>query len=321
MANIRGFGDMSNEPMPNPNAQRQQAMRQQQQQQQQPSQGQPQQGPFMMGSGGGGGGMYPPINKVLAPNFTPKSFIFIISIIQIVVFIGELIVGQIWFCGAFVTGNEMAGPSTDCLKWMGAKYLPCIQNGEVWRFFTPALLHAGILHIFTNLVSQTMIGYTCELHWNHVRMACFYFATAFGATLLSCVGSPDSISVGASGALLGIIGAYMAWILLNWNNSVILPQPCPRMCTMITWLFIIFMIGISMTGIDNLAHLGGWLSGIMLGLAFNTASMPVSWMASNLKFIQITFAGLSIAYFVTLLACTFFVVTSNGECWGDLPTC
>ena len=50
------------------------------------------------------------------------------------------------------------------------------------------------------------------------------------------------MSVGASGALLGIIGAYMAWILLNWNNRDILPQPCPRMCTMITWLFIIFMI-------------------------------------------------------------------------------
>jgi len=264
--------------------------------------------------------MYPPINKVLAPNFTPKSFIFVITMVQIVVFIGELVVGQIWFCGAFCVGNDMAGPSSTLLKWMGGKYLPCIQNGEVWRFFTPALLHAGILHIFTNLVSQTMIGYTCELHWGMWRMASFYFATAFGATLLSCVGSPGSISVGASGALLGIIGAYMAWILLNWNNRDILPQPCPRMCTMITWLFIIFMIGISMTGIDNLAHLGGWLSGIMLGFAFNTATRPISWIENKVKCIQISFAFLSIAYFVALLACTFFAVQVSGVCWGSLPT-
>eukprot|EP00484_Ammonia_sp_Unknown_P023013 CAMPEP_0197037014 /NCGR_PEP_ID=MMETSP1384-20130603/14333_1 /TAXON_ID=29189 /ORGANISM="Ammonia sp." /LENGTH=319 /DNA_ID=CAMNT_0042467261 /DNA_START=73 /DNA_END=1035 /DNA_ORIENTATION=+ len=319
MSNIRGFGDVRNDPMPNPNAQRYQ----QAQQAQQTNPQQQGQSPFMMGAGGGGAGgsMYPPINKVLAPNFTPKSFIFIISMIQIAVFVMELIVGQIWFCGAFVTGNDMAGPSSECLKWMGGKYLPCIQNGEVYRFFTPALLHAGILHIFTNLVSQTMIGYTCELHWGLWRMAGFYFATAFGATLLSCVGSPGSISVGASGALLGIIGAYMVWILLNWNNRDILPQPCPRMCTMITWLFIIFMIGISMTGIDNLAHLGGWLSGILLGFAFNTATMPISWLENRIKCIQITFAVLSIAYFIVLLAVTFFVVDSGGECWGDLPTC
>ena len=74
-------------------------------------------------------------------------------------------------CGAFVQGNDMAGPSSECLKWMGGKYLPCIQN-EVYRFFT-RLLHAGILHIFTNLVSQTMIGYTPELHWE--CGACFHF--------------------------------------------------------------------------------------------------------------------------------------------------
>ena len=175
MANIRRLGDI--EPMPNPNERQQ---RQQQQQQQAARTGQQNMGnsPFMMGAGGGGAGgsMYPPINKVLAPNFTPRSFIFVISMIQIVVFILELIVGQIWFCGAFVSGNDMAGPSSTCLKWMGGKYLVCIQNGEVYRFFTPALLHAGILHIFTNLVSQTMIGYTCELHWGMWRMFGFYFA-------------------------------------------------------------------------------------------------------------------------------------------------
>eukprot|EP00484_Ammonia_sp_Unknown_P001533 CAMPEP_0197021492 /NCGR_PEP_ID=MMETSP1384-20130603/2380_1 /TAXON_ID=29189 /ORGANISM="Ammonia sp." /LENGTH=263 /DNA_ID=CAMNT_0042449329 /DNA_START=29 /DNA_END=817 /DNA_ORIENTATION=+ len=224
-----------------------------------------------------GGSMYPPINKVLAPNYTPKSFIFVISVIQIFLFLFELFIGQTLSDGAFVKGNEMAGPSSETLKLMGGKYLPCIQNGEIYRFFTPALLHAGILHIFTNLVSQTMIGYSCELHWGTKRMAMFYFVTAFGATLLSCVGSPTSVSVGASGALLGIIGAYMAWILLNWNNRDLLPQPCPRMCTMITWLFIIFMIGVSMTGIDNFAHFGGWLTGIIVGFAFNPTSLPISW--------------------------------------------
>eukprot|EP01084_Bolivina_argentea_P046325 85310_1 len=270
---------------------------------------------FMMsGNDGSGASMYPPINKVLAPNYTPKSFIFIITMLQLILFGMELVTGQLLEDGAFVEGNDMAGPSSTTLKVMGAKYLPCIQNGELYRFFTPALLHAGILHIFTNLISQTMIGYTCELHWGSLRMAMFYMGTAFGATLLSCVGAPGSVSVGASGALLGIIGAYMAWILLNWNNRDLLPQPCPRMCTMITWLFIIFMIGVSMEGIDNFAHLGGWITGMLIGFAFNPASLPISWIAKRLQFIKVTFTILSLAFFGTLLFYTFMVVSSGGVC-------
>ena len=133
-------------------------------------------GMFGAGGGGAGGSMYPPISKVLAPNFDPCTFIFVVTCLQITIFTLELIMGQIYFCGAFVTANDMAGPSTTCMKWMQAKYVPCIQNGEVWRFITPALLHAGILHIFTNMVSQTMVGYTCELWWGAWRMAFFYIA-------------------------------------------------------------------------------------------------------------------------------------------------
>ena len=75
----------------------------------------------MMGDGGdgAGGSMYPPIKKVLAPNYTPKSFIFIISVIQIVLFVFELIVGATLEDGAFVRGNDMAGPSSATLKLMG----------------------------------------------------------------------------------------------------------------------------------------------------------------------------------------------------------
>jgi len=276
---------------------------------------------FGAGGGGAGGSLYPPISKVLAPNFDPCTFIFVITILQIIIFCLELIIGQVYFCGAFVSGNDMAGPGTDTMKWMQAKFVPCIQNGEVQRFFTPALLHAGILHIFTNMVSQTMVGYTCELWWGAARMAFFYIATAYGATLLSSLCSPDSVSVGASGALLGIIGAYMVWILYNWYDTARFPNPraaCARMCTMITWLFIIFMIGISMTGIDNYAHLGGWITGMLLGLTFNESTGPVRWMG-NIKVIRVLSGILSLAYFVACTVCVFLVVEASGTCWGSLP--
>jgi len=225
--------------------------------------------------------------------------------IQIGVFIIELIVGQVEEDGAFVSTNEMAGPSAATLELMRGKYLPCIQNGQIDRFIMPAFLHSGILHIFTNLVSQTMIGYTCEFHWGFWRMFGYYFGTTFGASLLSCVGSPCSVSVGASGALLGIIGAHMAWILLNWNNRAVLRNPSQRLCSMIWWLFIIFMIGISVTGIDNWAHFGGWLSGMMLGFAFTRAQDPISWIQGSEIIWKYVGIILSLVYFLTLLFVTF----------------
>jgi len=272
---------------------------------------------FMNPQEGNPSSPYPVLNKVFAPNFSKNTFIFWISIIQIIVFILELIVGQVFEDGAFVASNSMAGPSAVTLKIMGGKYLKCIQQGEVYRFVSPALLHSGILHIFTNLVSQTMIGYTCEFTWGTWKTFGFYFGTAIGASLLSCVGSPCSVSVGASGALLGIIGAYMAWIILNWNNSVVLPQPGQRMCMMVWWLFIIFIIGLSVTGIDNWAHFGGWLSGLLLGFSFCQYSQSVECLQGRMNYCRIFCVVLTIIYMTSLLFSSFFGVSTAlcAPCW------
>jgi len=267
---------------------------------------------FFLGGNGAPGphaSPYPPLNKVLAPNYYPYTFIFIMTAIQICVFIIELIIGQIYEDGAFVSSNDMAGPSSTTLKLMGGKYLPCIQDGEIYRFFTPCFLHSGILHIFTNLLSQTMIGYTCEMYWGFWAMAFFYFATTLGASLLSCVGTPCGISVGASGALLGIIGVYQVWLLLNWNDFLTVRNPGVQFCTLIWWLFIIFIIGISDTGIDSWAHFGGWLSGIFLGLAFCRANGPVSWIMGREYQYRITGMTLVACYFIVFLICTFLAIS------------
>ena len=203
---------------------------------------------------------YPPMHKILAPNFKQNTFTFYISVLQIIVFIIELIVGATVGDGAFIPENEMGGPSSYTFKIMGANYLPNIKKGQIYRYFTPIILHSGILHIFTNLASQTMICYTCEKYWGFRLMMFIYLITGFGGSILSCVATPCIESVGASGALLGIIGAYISWILLNWNNSHVISQPCPQLCSMLWWMVIIFMIGLNMKGIDNFAHLGGLIS-------------------------------------------------------------
>jgi hypothetical protein len=80
---------------------------------------------------------FPPLSQMMCPRFTPKSFTFVTSLVQIVVFMASLIVGATMFDGAFIQANEMGGPSSLTFMYMGAKFLPAIKAGQVWRFFTP----------------------------------------------------------------------------------------------------------------------------------------------------------------------------------------
>lgn len=73
------------------------------------------------------------------------------------------------------------------------------------------------------------------------------------------------------------------------------------------------MIGISMTGIDNYAHLGGWISGMLLGMAFNEARAPVRWMENHITWIKVVSGILAAGYFVTLTVVIFTIVESYGS--------
>lgn len=266
--------------------------------------------------------MYGPIKDFLAPGFSKKTFIFFITVVQIIVFIAMLITAQIKYGhgwqGAFVKCNEMGGPAGAVEYLFGAKWLPSIQHGQVYRFITPAFLHGGILHIFMNLVFQQMLGYKFEAEWGHVRIICMYFATAFGATLLACVGSPGSLSVGASGALFGLLGVGLSYLFLNWNDLP-MHSRIPRLCNLICIIILNFIFALgwnaSQSGggsIDNLAHLGGLISGIFLGLAFGKSESepPASARCSGILMRRLGI-GLTVVYFAVTLSCTFFAVEGS----------
>lgn len=271
-----------------------------------PSSNNPQQ-PMMGSNAPGASEMFPPISKVLAPDFNLCSFIWFISVAQILMFIVELIIGGVLFDGAFVISNTMAGPSGMTLRFLGAKFLPDIRAGQVWRFWTPALLHGGILHIFMNGVFQFMLCFTFEQQWGTARIAFLYFFTAMGATLLSCTTSPNSVSVGASGALFGMLGANISYICMNWNDIF---RPEGKLCQAVCVCVVNFVIGMGWTAgnIDNFAHLGGLITGLFMGLAFVVSYS--TFTHERLAGHEVTFKRiglvLSLIWFTVLLSITFF---------------
>lgn len=187
----------------------------------------------------------------------------VISLIDVVMFIITLIVGAAKYDGAFVKGNDMGGPSSLTLCAMGGKYEPAIRAGAIWRFFSPILLHAGILHLASNMFFQLRFGYVTEARWGKVKWIAVYVLAGLMASLWSTVISPDTVSVGASGALFGIVGADITYLAYNWSH---IPQNSTEAC------FLVFVTVINMLlslgkGIDLAAHAGGLVGGLFLGLA------------------------------------------------------
>jgi len=200
----------------------------------------------------------------LMPRFSVRTFTFLISMIQIIMFIITVIVGAVKYDGAFVSSNTMLGPSTQTFIAMGGKWLPDIKKGHIWLLFTPALLHGGFIHLFSNLFFQFRFGFTLEKRWGVYRFIAVYFLTAMGASLFSCVMSPDTVSVGASGALFGLLGADVSFLVINRED---IPDARSEACMLVFIIIINMIIGFNSPGIDNWAHFGGWLTGLFLAVA------------------------------------------------------
>jgi len=93
----------------------------------------------------------PSLVKRCFPWISWYSFTTAISIFQVIMFIITLIVGAAKFGGAVVKGNDMLGPGSDTLSFMGAKVESDIRAGQIWRLVTPIFLHAGFIHLLSNL--------------------------------------------------------------------------------------------------------------------------------------------------------------------------
>lgn len=148
----------------------------------------------------------------------------------------------------------------------GAKYTPAIIKGQYWRLITPIFLHANLLHLGLNMLNFLLLGLMIEHIFGHVRFILIYLLTGIFSILASLVFAPLEISVGASGAIFGLVGAYSAFILIHreaFRYHGILA---------LGWLILVIGINIGLgfviPGIDNYAHVGGLLSGCLLGWFF-----------------------------------------------------
>jgi len=135
-----------------------------------------------------------------------------------------------------------------------------VLNGESWRLFTSMFLHGGLMHLMMNLFG---IGATCasiEPILGRTRTLLAYILSGIGASLVSIYWHENTISVGASGAIFGMMGVMIALLLTKKGGEF------GGIYLIILGLYggVSLLFGL-LGGIDNAAHIGGLLTGIIIG--------------------------------------------------------
>jgi rhomboid protease GluP len=136
------------------------------------------------------------------------------------------------------------------------------QYGQWWRPLTSMFLHAGWLHLLLNGWALYQLGSLFEILIGSGTMLTVYLVSGLSGSLASLLWTHGA-SVGASGAIFGLMGALIAFLLRR--REMLTPFAKSLLGQLVLWAGINVYIGFTTPGIDNAAHLGGCAMGLVLG--------------------------------------------------------
>lgn len=154
------------------------------------------------------------------------------------------------------------------LAW-GANFGPATQDGEWWRLGSAMFLHFGIVHLALNTWSLWDVGQLAERMYGRWRFLIIYLVSGLAGNLVSLVVQGNAaVSGGASGAIFGVYGAALVFL---WRERAAIAAHEFR------WMFwgalgfasLTIILGFIIPGIDNAAHIGGFLTGILASIVFS----------------------------------------------------
>jgi rhomboid protease GluP len=152
---------------------------------------------------------------------------------------------------------------TAVVQALGAKDNAAIFSGEYYRFLTAMFLHAGLTHIGFNAFALYSLGPDVERFYGTPRFLAIYFLAGLGGGIASYALSPND-SVGASGAIFGLIGALGAFF---YQTRKLFGEVSRQQIGNLLFITMINLgIGFTTPRIDNFAHIGGLLCGVVAGL-------------------------------------------------------
>jgi membrane associated rhomboid family serine protease len=153
-------------------------------------------------------------------------------------------------------------PSAQLLFDLGAMAPPAVADGQFWRLFTAMFLHAGLLHVALNAYFFWLFGRVVESVFGRTWMLLIFLVSGFLASVASYAFGPVlALAVGASGAISGVFGAFIAYNYRRRN----LAANAANLRMALTVIVLNAFIAVVYTSIDWRAHVGGLVAGFALG--------------------------------------------------------
>ena len=193
----------------------------------------------------------------------------------------------------------------DLAVGLGAKANDAIRAGQLWRFFTPMLLHGSILHIGFNMYALYIFGIGLERRYGHGRFLLLYILSGFAGSVFSFLFS-SAYSIGASGAIFGLVAAE--GIFLIQNRKLFGSRFGRALNNVIFVVAINLFLGLQ-PGIDNWGHIGGLMGGLIFAW-FAGPHWEVQGLAPNLQVVDLRepreiIVGVAM---VTIIFCTLAAI-------------
>ena len=165
-----------------------------------------------------------------------------------------------------LSGTDLLKPNNISLLRWGADYAPLTLTGDWWRTLTSSFVHIGFFHLTMNIFVFAFIGSVVENIINTRRLFISYLLTGLCSSVLSLYMYPDMLSAGASGAIFGLFGILLAFVIFHPMDRSF--QKGILLRTVLSFIGYNLLLGVANQEIDIVAHIGGLLSGFLLGIIY-----------------------------------------------------
>ncbi|MGH4118425.1 rhomboid family intramembrane serine protease [Clostridium sp.] len=155
-------------------------------------------------------------------------------------------------------GGSIFSSDTRVLILLGAKVNELIAGGQYFRLVSSMFLHGGLMHLAINMYSLYAIGPMIERVYGKKKYLVIYFLSGICSSIFSYLFSP-SVSIGASGAIFGLLGAVLVFAIKSKGKT-----GTGFIKSILSVIFINVIIGITLPNIDNFAHMGGLIGGVII---------------------------------------------------------
>jgi len=192
--------------------------------------------------------------------------IFYIIIIQIILFITTIALSD--------NNRNSMSPDVKTLLSFGASNSDKIwSKNQFWRLITPIALHANLIHITMNTLGQLIFCLGLEKNWGSIKFVIIYVGSGIIGCLITSSVSVMNCGVGASGALFGILGAYITFLLLKISS---IPNEDRSFAYVVPFVAVLGLIGSELVeSIDNIGHFAGLFGGSFISLVvLNDSLLP-----------------------------------------------